>query len=329
MKIPQRHYSKTRGFTVVELLTTIAIIGILIGLLIPALGLIRKTAFKVKQKSQFNTIAIGLEAYQLDFGVYPPSSHLDSGPELGYGGAQKLAEALVGWDAYGVHPKTEFRPDGMADINNNGFDERIYIDGVVITVTTDITDGNTGQVLLTAQENRQIRKGPYLELEAANAVRLSDIYDFNGSTVLPNVANEDNYVLTDMFGKVTNKTTGRKTGMPILYYKANRNGIHHDHNIWNFPSPVNTYEVRDNMPFFESQAPFGNNPAHPLRVSAGNSTAQVFYDRTANPNFPSSDIPSTRRPYRSESYILHSAGPDGLYGTMDDIFNFDTEQSGF
>jgi len=33
------------------------------------------------------------------------------------------------------------------------------------------------------------------------------------------------------------------------------------------------------------------------------------------------DIPP--RPYRSDSFILLSAGPDGLYGTGDDVFNFD------
>ena len=29
------------------------------------------------------------------------------------------------------------------------------------------------------------------------------------------------------------------------------------------------------------------------------------------------------RPYRADSYILISAGYDGLYGTRDDICNFD------
>ena len=29
------------------------------------------------------------------------------------------------------------------------------------------------------------------------------------------------------------------------------------------------------------------------------------------------------RPYRADSYILMSAGFDGLYGTKDDVFNFE------
>ena len=31
---------------------------------------------------------------------------------------------------------------------------------------------------------------------------------------------------------------------------------------------------------------------------------------------------SIERPYRAHSYILISAGVDGLYGTGDDVFNF-------
>jgi hypothetical protein len=33
-------------------------------------------------------------------------------------------------------------------------------------------------------------------------------------------------------------------------------------------------------------------------------------------------ITSMARPMRSDSYILISAGFDGLYGTSDDVFNF-------
>jgi len=44
----------------------------------------------------------------------------------------------------------------------------------------------------------------------------------------------------------------------------------------------------------------------------------LFYSRIRNPNFTSPD-----RPYRSESFILQSAGYDGLFGTADDVYNFD------
>ena len=40
-------------------------------------------------------------------------------------------------------------------------------------------------------------------------------------------------------------------------------------------------------------------------------------------NTQSDQITTTRRPYRADQYILISAGPDGEYGTADDICNFD------
>lgn len=48
------------GFTIVEILTTVAIIAILIGLLIPALNMVKEAALNVKQKAQFNGIGFAL-----------------------------------------------------------------------------------------------------------------------------------------------------------------------------------------------------------------------------------------------------------------------------
>ena len=64
------------GFTVVEMLTTVAIIAILIGLLIPALNMVKEAALNVKQRAQFNGIEFALEAFRAEpvFGDYPPSN---------------------------------------------------------------------------------------------------------------------------------------------------------------------------------------------------------------------------------------------------------------
>lgn len=305
MKTPIRRYSKNRGFTVIELLTTIAIVGILIGLLVPALGLVRKTAYQIKQKSQFHTIGIGLEGYQSDFGEYPPSSY-DPLVDDAYCGAQKLAEAMVGYDGFGVHVRSELRSDGLVDWDG---------DGTYTSPGESVYYPLFDETNETKEENLAARKGPYLEIESANAVKLGYLYDTADIAPL----NEDTYVLADMFGKVKNKVTKKNTGMPILYYKANTNGTLHKPRTTE-PDSDFVFVIRDNRPIYNVTAPFETKPSHPL----DDSTENIFYDRTANPNFPG----PPRRPYRSESYILHSAGPDGLYGSADDIYNFDTEQSG-
>ena len=316
MEVKNKRFLRKHGFTIVEVLTAVAIIAILVGLLIPALNMVRDAAVMVKQKSQFHSIDVALEAYlsEDEFAYYPLSERYD---ETGtpYCGAQKLAEAVIGWDGFGIHPKSVYRSDGSNDINGDGDNELVY------NVQLGIVD--LPDILETAAENLAARKSPYLELEVANAVKLRDIYDA-GDLSSANL-NGDTYVLTDMFRKVTHKGTGKSTGMPILYYKANPLGIDHDPElIMTLDEDDNTYNLDDNIPIFERlPVPFDDNiPGHPLSglVPDGTANYAKFYNPTTNPNFTTD---TTRRPYRSESHILHSAGPDGLYGTPDDVFNFD------
>ncbi len=302
MKTKSGLFSCSRGFTLVEMLTTMAIIAILIGLLVPTITVIQKTVQKVKQKSQFHGIEIVLESFRTDFGDYPDSLY-DSAVDPGYCGAQNLAEAIVGWDGFGVHPLSAFMSDGMNDVDGDGTRELIY----------DVLGGINGSngYVETAADNHRVRKGPYLELEAANAVKLGDLYPGAVGTL-----DLDTYVLSDMFNKVTHRVTRKKTGMPILYYKADVSKVRHAA----IPGVPNVYDVAQNEEIYKTDAPFGNNTRHPL-----DGQISLFYDRTANPDFPATAT-SPRRPYRSESFILHSAGRDGLYGTADDVYNFDTEQ---
>ncbi len=312
MKSYMRPCSQRCGFTLVELLTTIAVIALLISLLVPALSMVQKTAFKVKQKSQFQSIGIALEGFQTDFGDYPGSYNATAGLAFGYCGAQKLAEAIVGYDGFGFHPQSGFRPDGRNEIDVDG-------DGILDDVKVyDVVNGIPNWNYQTAAENRAVRKGPYLELEAANAVKLRDLYQAPP-------ANEDTFVLVDMFGKVRNRTTQKKTGMPILYFKANVKGTEHKPPLGLMAERRTVFQVRDNEPIYNAPAPFGGNDNHVLYWT----NEQVFYDKTTNPNYPgdpSDPMADPPRPYRSESFILLSAGPDGLYGTADDVYNFDTEQ---
>lgn len=272
----QDKHNKSNAFTLVEILTTVAIIGILLAVLIPALNQVGKSALVVKQKAQFHTIDIAMEAFRSDLGDYPPSVW-DPALYDGYSASQRLAEALVGRDGFGFHRDSPYDPLSMH-----------YNPPIDLAV----------------------RKGPYLELESANAVMLSDIFGSSGALA-------NTYVLADACRTVKHRTTGKKTGMPVLYYKADRTKTGHDPDVANWSG--NTYNLGDSFGTGAGNAmlsfPHPTYGVHPLNDPVN---APIFYNRIRNPNF--SNPP---RPFRAESFILHSAGLDGKFGTPDDIFNFD------
>jgi len=78
--------SSSRGFTMVELLIVVVIIGILISLLLPVIGNIREKARKTASRALIDGIAAALERYHIDFDEYPPSTI----PDLGDPGAPQL-----------------------------------------------------------------------------------------------------------------------------------------------------------------------------------------------------------------------------------------------
>jgi prepilin-type N-terminal cleavage/methylation domain-containing protein len=62
---------RRRGFTMVELLVVMAIIGILIGLLIPVVGMARKRAKRMEVVNLVSELTKSTEAFRLDYGQYP------------------------------------------------------------------------------------------------------------------------------------------------------------------------------------------------------------------------------------------------------------------
>ena len=304
---------KRTGFTVVEILTVVTIIAILLGVLIPALSMVRNFAKETKQKAQIAGIELALLAFRNDYGDYPPSdNNLLTSPN--YCGAQKLAEALLGWDLMGFHPKSAWRADGY--------------DGPVLGPWTYDPDpktrDNNGDGFWDTFDERE---GPYLELATANAYQLGTtigpptrygLYD------IPDRLASDTYVLCDSFSvKNITITTGPggktvilKAGTPILYYRANTSSKYEvGVGFWD----LQVYNMRDNTPLVEALPSIKDDTVnHPLGDSTNN------YETWCNTIIDPQVKAATGRdwPYNPDSYILISAGMDGLYGTEDDITNF-------
>ncbi len=296
MKPIAKQSNKKAAFTIVEVLTVMSIITLLIALLVPALSMAKQFARKVKQKAQFHSIEVALGLFDAEEDGYPNSDAFDGSPPLPgqpYCGAMKLCEAMMGQDLLGFHPSSRFRADR--------------------------TDGANPPNPLYDPATVNGRVGPYLELENANPYRLMNLYG-TGNT---GPFGEDLFVLCDVYTTVFHTETRKRVGMPILYFMANTSKTVHDAT----DAMGSIYNVLDNDELVKLGIPQQQGVAHPMasegdtRYSPAGSPLQanpgIFYEHTKNEK-----ITSVSRPYRSDSFILLSAGHDGEYGTRDDVYNF-------
>lgn len=324
---------QNKGFTIVEMLTVMGIIAILIGLLVPALNQVKDYSRQVQQKSQFHSIDVALEMFKTDFGAYPESydnrgvsTQAPVAPLAqdinNYGGAQKLAEAMVGMDLLGLHPRSGFRSDGANYFSYTNSYQWVY------NTTTGIQNVGPDSEK-SGEENIKARK-KYIDMENANAFRMQDVYNTNLSASQGGASGAflaTNYVLCDVYSK--NRTSGKKTGMPILYFKARINYTLQDFSIdGDYTDDIYNYD--DNRALVCLGTADVTPVVHELEnLTGGVTNAYVNFERMIlNRQVQQSTITAANpdgiyRPYRADSYILVSAGKDELYGTSDDIFNFE------
>jgi prepilin-type N-terminal cleavage/methylation domain-containing protein len=318
------------GFTIVELLVVIGIIGILVALLIPAISGVQNSGKKLKTQATMTSISSGLEAYRNATGEpYPPSSSDATG---------ETARALAGADLLGA--------SGFKDVNRDGS----WWDG-----THSIQDCNQGFNGLYSLDGNQCgdntleplhrRFGPYIDVSKTPIVTMEEYAEDvllpknapNQSIPLPpssgNWGSVDEYLpqlfILDGFG------------FPILYYKASvgASGMMVD---WSDPNDPGSgiYSAADNA-LYTGMVVNGNNyiPNGGMDLGAGkNHPLRLANAPNANPNTDSwSDadwrgtfasliwdrkVTARNVPVNKDSYLLISPGEDALWGTDDDLTNF-------
>ena len=312
---------RRRAFTLVELLVVIGIIGLLVSMALPAFKAARDAARVASTQATIGVMSTGLEQYHSDSSVggdYPPSllntpasphgSGLSQSDRV-VGGTNLVAWALVGADLLGS--------PGFHDIDNvpdpwEGWD----------------SDTGNGPGLYTLDAGKPVhpRVGPYVDI---SKVKFAELNRQIGPTEFVVPAGTGNVMRSICF------LDG--FGQPILYYRANvgQTYMATDSKVA-FYEPINgIYNLDDNRRvtgppngFYGYEMDFGAGTDHfklqtpesegGAEGTVGNWSILGSFEHTIwNPAVTAVD-----RPHNMDSYILLAAGPDGLYGTADDVANF-------
>ncbi len=295
------------GFTLLELLVVIGIISMLVGLIAPGLRAVSIAAKKLKQKAVLHSLETGLELFAKDFDGYPDSTAVVDGGKF-VSGAQHLVEAMVGRDGRGFDPKTNWNP--------------IVPDPAVTDLYTDVP------------KSLNRRMGPYIEIKDISArLVFPDLYDVDPVTVYSGTGTgkERAPVFVDIFRhrRITLPSGSSVwVGNPIVYFKANaasrffRDTSQPDISKW-------TYNYLDNQEIFKLgtvKDPAVEHRFDPAYIDPDTAVTdqgqEFFYKYITNPKATQTGTVEYYRPYNAKTFILMSAGYDGIFGTKDDVTNF-------
>jgi len=112
-----------KGFTLIELMIVVAIIGILAAIAIPQFASYRTKAFNSASQSDIQTLKLTEEAFYADFQNYGVSGVLAAGAGAGGAGALIIGGTTVGQgtiaDATALHPAANVTPSTKVSVVAN------------------------------------------------------------------------------------------------------------------------------------------------------------------------------------------------------------------
>ena len=329
-----RLHTSRHAFTLVELLVVVSIIAILLGVLLPAMSHIRAKAKNLQASSNLQALQQGIEMFRGESdlgGTYPPSSG-DYGqnpadrrrianpfsesamddPDTEITGAHLLVHALVGADLLGTPGFVDLDRDGYWADDTHAGPEGAYEVSEEEGVEKRMRYGGGGYV---SDEMKEQSIKSLRELEETGKI----VY-WAESSALANTRLQPLFV--DPWDR------------PILYYKANRVA----RRMIATSEKPGIYWQDDNGVITGSQ----NGLTDYDGIDFGSGKTDDLYHRIAKADAPEpkDDIDTEKfkntfarfihdpavqarnTPVRKDSYLLISAGADGVYGSNDDVLNW-------
>ncbi len=321
---------RRRAFTLVELLTVMAIISILIAILTPALSTARNMARATAVRAQISAMEVGLEAFrgaEGDTGEYVPSNaayyatdKLVPNPEMlnwevaeggiPLQGAHLLVDALVGRDFLGYDPKAP--PPGpiqppVYDRWASGNDRRqpfIPTDGMDVTSDDEPPEDAFGGNPATT-EVQPLVTGSGVETLLCRVFRDKFGWPILYYRAMP-AATQNTPIITT----ITNPNPN-----PIDYGDGVYDGLDNVYFTSYDRAGVNEHRIKDAEDDFDDGAP--------IAVLSNFATFIMSLRATSYDTPPAPPDIIFPRPVKANRFIILSAGRDGIYGNLDDVANFD------
>jgi prepilin-type N-terminal cleavage/methylation domain-containing protein len=190
-----------KAFTLIELLTVIAIIGILAAILIPTVGAARTSALKAKTKVQFSQWAVALQLFKTEYGYFPAintNTKINSPAFFGaMTGKNYLGVAQTGTALYGNTKKLSFYSASDSEVS--------------LIANGDLADG----LLKDAFGNTDI--AVFYDSNGDGKISVSDSPALSSASVTP----VGGTAISPATGKIdTSSTGGIRAG--VIFYSAGK-----------------------------------------------------------------------------------------------------------